>query len=138
MFVVRTSIRPSPIDRIGCFAEEPIKRGQIVWQFDPRLDLHIPVSELSNFPSAIREHLRRYTYVEKIDGREIMVYCADLSKHVNHSDFPNLIDTPDNLQEIAARDIEVGEELTCNYFSFDLHAAQKLGDHSPELGSRSG
>jgi len=36
------------------------------------------------------------------------------------------------MQEIAVRDIEVGEELTCNYFGFDLHAAEKLGRDASE------
>jgi hypothetical protein len=130
VFVIRTSLRPSRIQGIGCFAEEPIKQGQVVWQFDPRLDIRIPLSELPSFPLAIQEHFRKYTYVEEIDGQEVMVYSADLSKHMNHSDTPNLVETPDNLQEVAARDIAVGEELTCNYFVFDLHAAEKLGRES--------
>ena len=130
MFIVRTSLRPSSIQGLGCFAEEPIKQGQVVWQFDPRLDLRIPLSEFSDFPQAIQEHFLVYTYVEIHNGQEVMVYCADLSKHVNHADVPNLFDSPDNLQEIAVRDIEIGEELTCNYYSFDLHAAEKLGSKS--------
>ena len=134
MFIVRTSLRPSSIQGLGCFAEEPIKQGQVVWQFDPRLDIHILLAELSSFPEAIQEHFRIYTYVEEVHGQEIMVYCADLSKHVNHSDFPNLSDTPDDLQEIAVRDIEVGEELTCNYYSFDLHVAEKLGNKTVDAG----
>ncbi len=137
MFLVRTSLRPSPIQGLGCFAEEPIRKGQVVWQFDPRLDLRIPCSELSSFPAAIQEHFRIYTYVERIDGQEVMVYCADLSKHMNHSDMPNLFDTPDNLQEIALRDIAVGEELTCNYFASDLHAAEKLGRGSTNANNQS-
>jgi hypothetical protein len=133
MFIVRTSLRPSPIDGIGCFADVPIKKGQVVWQFDPRFDIRIPLSELSSFPLAIQDQIRKYTYIEEADGQLIMVYCADLSKHMNHSDTPNLYDTPDNLQEIASRDIEAGEELTCNYFLFDLHAAEKLGKRKFEL-----
>jgi uncharacterized protein len=138
MFVVRTNSRPSPIQGLGCFAEEPIQKGQIVWQFDPRLDIRIPLTELSSFPSVLQEHFRTYTYVEILDDQEIMIYCADLSKHMNHSDSPNLYDSPDNLQEIAIRDIEVGEELTCNYYSFDLRAAEKLnrGPSGPNTYSR--
>ena len=109
----------------------------MVWEFDPRLDIRIPLRELSTFPAAIREHFLVYTYVELYDGQEVMVYCADLSKHVNHSDTPNLFDTPDNLQEIAMRDIEVGEELTCNYYSFDLHASEKLGNKPTDAGDQS-
>lgn len=126
MFIVRTSLRPSRIQGIGCFADELIKKGQVVWQFDPRFDLRIPLSELPTFPLPVQEHLRIYTYVEMANGEEVMVYCADLSKHMNHSNSPNLLDTPDYLQQVAAHDIEVGEELTCNYFTFDLHAYKKL------------
>jgi SET domain-containing protein len=126
MFIVRTSLRPSSIQGIGCFTEEPIKQGQVVWQYDPRFDIRIPLSELPSFPMAVQEHLLIYTYVEMVDGKEVMVYSADHSKHMNHSNSPNLLDTPDNLQQVAARDIEVGEELTCNYFSFDLDAYKKL------------
>ena len=126
MFVVRTSLRPSPLHGLGCFSEEPIVKGQVVWEFDPRLDIRIPVSELGTFPLQMQEHFDMYTYVELLNGQEVMVYCADFSKHMNHSDHPNLFDTEDNLQEIAVRDIPVGEELTCNYHTFDLHAAKKL------------
>ena len=65
-----------------------------------------------------------------------MVYCADLSKHMNHSNSPNLLDTPDNLQQIAAYDIKAGEELTCNYFTFDLHAYKKLGSKQTLAGKQ--
>jgi SET domain-containing protein len=127
MFVVRTSLRPSRIQGLGCFAEQPVKQGQVVWQFDPRLDLRILKSALPDFPLAIQEHLRIYTYTELFEGQEVLVYSADLSKHMNHSNTPNLVDTPDNLQEVAVRDIAVGEEFTCNYFTFDLDAHVKLG-----------
>jgi len=137
MFIVRTSLRPSRIQGLGCFAEEPIKKGQVVWQYDPRFDIRIPLSELPSFPLAFQEHLRIYTYIEMAAGQEVMVYCADLSKHMNHSNSPNLLDTPDNLQQIAARDIEVGEELTCNYFTFDLDAYKKLGSKQINAGNQS-
>jgi len=86
MFIVRTSLCPSPIQELGCFAEEPIRKGQVVWQFDPRLDIRIPVDELSSTPLAMQEHFRTYATVEMVDGQKVMVYCADLSKHMNHSD----------------------------------------------------
>ncbi len=127
MFVVRTSLRTSPIHGIGVFADEPIRKGQLVWQFDSRLDLVIPVDQMKDFPQAVQDYLRRLTYVEGQNGSCVMILCADNAKFVNHSDDPNLVDTPDGLQELAARDIAEGEELTCDYFVSDLDAAQKLG-----------
>ena len=49
--------------------------------------------------------------------------CGDHAKHMNHSDDPNLLDLETN---VAARDIAAGEELTCNYYIFDLDASRKL------------
>jgi len=128
MFVVRTSLRPSPIHGIGAFTEEPIRKGQLVWQFDPRLDIRIPLGELSKFPPAAQEHIRIRAYAEMVEGRKLMTLCTDNAQYVNHSSRPNLLDSADGLREIAARDIAAGEELTCNYYEFDLTAEEKLGN----------
>ena len=126
MFVVRTSLHPSPIHGIGAFADEPIRAGQLVWQFDPRLDLCLPVEDLASFPEAVQEHIRTRAYFEERGDERVMVLCADNSQYVNHSSRPNLLESEDGLQEIAGFDIAVGEELTCDYFRFDLEAAAKL------------
>ncbi len=126
MFIVHTSLRASPIHGVGVFAEEPIRKGQVVWQFDHRVDIVIPCNQLQDFPQAMQDYLERLSYVEGLNGSRVMVLCADNAKFVNHADEPNLLDTPDGVQEIAVRDIEAGEELTCNYFASDLQAAQKL------------
>lgn len=57
----------------------------------------------------------------------MMILYADNSRHVNHAGLPNPVNTPDGMQEIAARDIAAGEELICNYFVSDLEAAAELG-----------
>lgn len=127
MFLVRTSLRPSLIHGIGVFTDETIQKGQLVWEFDPRIDLRIPLEAKRDFPPAIQDFLFHLTYVELVDGLEMMVLCADNAKYVNHSDDPNLLDTEDNLREFAICDIPAGEELTCNYYVSDLHAVDKLG-----------
>ncbi len=126
MFIVQTSLRVSPIHGIGVFTEEPIQKGQVVWQFDRRVDIVIPVDQMKDFPQAVQDYLKRLAYVEGQNGHRVMILCADNAKFVNHSDDPNLVDTPDGARELAARDIVMGEELTCNYFVSDLEAAQKL------------
>jgi SET domain-containing protein len=46
---------------------------------------------------------------------------------MNHSENPNLIEAGDgNAYNVAARDIKVGEELTCDYNAFDTDATFKL------------
>jgi SET domain-containing protein len=124
MLLIKTTIKSSAIHGIGCFTEEKILKGQVIWQFDERIDLRIPASELPNFPPPIRDFLNMYTYAAMYQGQKVMILCGDHSRHFNHSDNPNLRDT--ELTSFAARDIEIGEELTCDYYSFDINTDEKL------------
>jgi uncharacterized protein len=123
VLLIKTSLKPSAIHGIGCFTEEKIQKGQVIWEFDKRIDLRIPISELPDFPAPIQDFLNMYGYGALHEGQEVLILCGDHSRHFNHSYEPNVVDT--ELQSIAARDIEIGEELTCNYYSFDLHADKK-------------
>lgn len=127
MFVVRVELRQSKIHGLGCFAVEPIRKGQAVWRFDPRLDISIPLNEYDSFSPPVQEVLQRLTYTEERNGVDYMVLCGDHARFMNHSSDPNLVDSEDMLEDFAVRDIEADEELTCNYFAFDKHAAFKLG-----------
>jgi SET domain-containing protein len=128
MFLVRVDLKPSGIHGLGCFAAEPIRKGQLIWEFDPRIDILIPLAEYDNFPAAVREILDRWTYVEERAGEKVMILCGDHAKFMNHSDKPNVYDSEDNQREYALWDIQVGEELTCNYFEFDKHAEAKFNN----------
>lgn len=123
MLLVKARIGPSRIHGIGCFTEERIRKGQTVWMFDPRIDLRVPVSEVAGLPRLIQELLRKYGFEEMHEGQRTIVLCGDHARHMNHSEEPNVIDGD---MDIAARDIEPGEELTCNYYAFDLDADRKL------------
>lgn len=127
MLLVETFVKSSGIHGLGCFAGEKISRGQVVWVFDRRIDRRIPRSELPAFPAAIQNFLRMYGYVESHDGTEVIVLCGDNSRHMNHDADPNLLEDKKDGSNVAARDIEVGEELTCNYLDFDGDAHGKLG-----------
>jgi len=123
MFLVKTRIGPSKIHGIGVFAEERIAKSQMIWVFDARIDVRVPISDLPTFPPPMRAFLRKYGYEEMHDGRRTIVLCGDHARHVNHADEPNVTDGE---ADLAARDIERGEELTCNYHTFDLDAERKL------------
>ena len=127
MLVVRTSLRPSSIHGVGVFAEEPIAKGQLVWVFEPRIDIRIPLKDLAGFPLAAQQFMQTCSYEELFEGERVLVVCADNGRFVNHSDQPNCIDSEVERLQTAARDIPVGEELTCNYYLSDLAAAEKLG-----------
>jgi SET domain-containing protein len=127
VLLISASIKPSSIHGFGCFTDEGVHKGQVVWVFDERIDIRIPVSELASFPRPAQEFLATYGYAEMHQGQKVIVLCGDHSKHMNHSSDPNLLEGGDNLElNVAACDIEAGEELTCNYYNFDLDAGEKL------------
>lgn len=127
MLLVKTSLRKSDIHGFGCFTEEKISKGQVVWVFDNRIDVRITTSELQQLPEPARAFYSIYGYSEMYQDEQVVILCGDHSKHMNHSLEPNLTEGGQLGDiNIATRDIEPGEELTCNYYNFDLLAAEKL------------
>jgi hypothetical protein len=87
-----------------------------VWQFTPGFDLDLDPGELERQPAYFRATMLHYGYVDPRRNRFIL--CCDDYRFMNHSDTPNVqVDTgadPHGI-DFAARDIEVGEELTVDY-----------------------
>jgi SET domain-containing protein len=128
MLCVKTTLRISPIHGLGCFAAEPIAAGTIVWRLDPKFDVSIEAEELLRYDLCQQEFLKIYTYGQCEAGRKYYVLCGDHARHMNHSSQPNVIEAGHGeASNVASRDIDVGEELTCDYFSFDTDADSKLG-----------
>ena len=116
MLSVPTVVAPSPIEGVGLFATRPIVAGTVIWQFTPGVDWRIPVDDFRRFPEPYRGWLLRYVYREP---GGYYVLCGDNGKFMNHSFDPNCDDV-DGPCTVAKRDIEAGEELTCDYRLFDL------------------
>jgi uncharacterized protein len=115
MFRVPTYVSRSSIHGYGVFAAARIPRGTVVWEFDPEADWALTEAEMSAFPARLREQMEAWTYLSE-DGMYIL--CSDGAKFMNHSFEPNCDDEGPKYT-VAARDIEVGEELTCDYRAFD-------------------
>lgn len=69
MLLIRTEIRPSKIHGLGCFSIEKVKKGQIIWVFDPRIDTRFEVSEMYNLHDVAKEFVMIYGYQEIINGK---------------------------------------------------------------------
>jgi uncharacterized protein len=126
MLIVKTLLKYSEIHGLGCFADEDIIKGQLVWRLDPGIDLTFKSSEYENFPDSFKEFLKVYAYSPIDDSEKCYILCADHARHMNHSEDPNLMETSEGYN-VAIRDIKKGEELTCNYKQFDQEASIKLG-----------
>jgi SET domain-containing protein len=115
VFTVATVVRSSPIQGVGVFAAQFIPAGTNIWDFTPGVDWKLTPEEVASFPQPFQARLRRYCY---LDESGVYVLCGDNAKFMNHSEDPNCDDGGSRTR--AIRDIQPGEELTCNYRLFDV------------------
>src|SRR5262249_12820082 len=131
MLVVRASVGASAIHGMGCLAAEPIARGQVVWVFHEGLDVAVAERDLAALPDAVRAFLGTYAFAPH-EAPDVVILCGDHARHINHSPRPNVVRSERHAylgEYVAAVDIAVGDELTCDYFAFDTRAADKLAGH---------
>ena len=118
MLLIAVEVRASAVHGIGVFAREAVRRGAVVWQFDPGVDKRHPVSWLERQPEHVRRFLDVYG-VLSLDKTQLSI-PGDQTLFINHSSTPNLVPRDDVVVNgdgvvVAARDIEIGEELTVDY-----------------------
>jgi hypothetical protein len=114
MMMVETELRPSGIHGIGVFLLEPVHRGQLIWQFDSRIDRVYAEEEIASLPERAQRFLRTYSTWNAASG--LWVLCGDNGRHFNHSDTPNTVSNAIAFgEDIAATDLAVGIELTSDY-----------------------
>lgn len=123
MMMVETELRPSQIHGIGVFLLEPVRQGQLVWQFDSRIDRVYCGAELASLPAGMQSFLRTYSTLHGDTG--LWVLCGDNGRHFNHSDTPNTLS--DGIafgKDHAAADLPAGTELTSDYRTICDHVRQ--------------
>lgn len=129
MLMVKTRLGPSEIAGIGLFAAEDIPAGTMTWRFMGNFDRLLTQDEIDRLPEPARSNLLENVYLNAASGQ--FVLCADNARFMNHADNPNTegIHEPGAIEgyDIATRDIRAGEEMTCDYRTFDAHVDRKLG-----------
>ena len=114
MMMVDTEVRLSSIHGLGTFLLEPVRKGQLIWRFDSRIDRIYSEDEIRTLPPHMQRFMR--TYSTWHDGLKVWVLCGDNGRHFNHSDSPN---THSNAiafgDDVAAQDLPAGTELTTDY-----------------------
>ncbi len=112
--MVETELRPSRIHGLGVFLTEPVRRGELVWRFDSRIDRVYSDDEIESLPAHVRRYLRTYCTWHQQAG--LWVLCGDNGRYFNHSDRPSTVS--DGIafgEDRALRDLAPGEELTSDY-----------------------
>ena len=121
MLSVPTYVAPSRIAGMGLFAARSLCAGTRIWEFTDGVDWRMTPAEVCAFPEPYQGRLRHYLYREPCG---IYILCGDNAKFMNHDLEPNCTDTDDRFT-VTVRDVDAGEELTCNYFEFDEDSKQR-------------
>jgi SET domain-containing protein len=120
MLLIPVRADRSPIHGLGVFTLHPIPAGTPVWRFQPGFDQRFPSHLLTQLPEPAQRHIHHYAYLDAASGDWIL--NGDLAVFLNHSCNPNTgcpKASNSATQTIALRDIQTGEELTCDYHAFD-------------------
>ena len=116
MFLVPVRLGLSPIHGFGVFAADPIPAGTRVWEFTDGVDYRLPPEVVERCPEPYKSDLLKFAYR---DSTGDYILCGDAARFMNHSDDPSCDDSGD-LYTIARADLAAGQELTCDYRTFDL------------------
>lgn len=118
MLKIKTKIGVSKVHGIGLFADQFIPKNTVTWEYNPKVDLKISEKLLNSLDTINREYLLYYCYFDK--KRDCFVLCSDSQRFINHTKDKkreNILSSPD--KDISKRDINIGEELLCDYNKFD-------------------
>lgn len=105
----------SPEIGYGVFATERIPRGTITWT-RCAFDRSFSDEDLAKLDPFYAPIVHKYAYVDR-NGRHVL--CWDLGRFMNHSCEPTCL-SPGFDFDVAVRDIEKGQELTCDYGMLNL------------------
>src|SRR5688572_22392705 len=114
MLMVATELRQSSIHGIGVFLLEPVRKGDLIWRFDSRIDRVYSEEELASLPQHAEQFVRTYSTYHAQSA--VWVLCGDNGRHFNHSDAPNTRSNGIAFgEDHAAEDLPAGTELTSDY-----------------------
>ena len=99
----------------GVFATAPIPAGTLTW-VRCAFDRTMTSDQVDALTEPYASIIQRYAYV---DGRGDSVLCWDHARFMNHSCAPTCL-SPGFDFDIAVRDIEAGDELTCDYAMLNI------------------
>lgn len=112
----------SPEIGFGVFATKRIPRGTITWT-RCAFDRSFTPEEMTKLDPFYAPILHKYAYVDR-HGNHVL--CWDLGRFMNHSCEPTCL-SPGFDFDVAVRDIEAGQELTCDYGMLNLNESFECG-----------
>lgn len=115
MLLYDTIIKESkiPFAGLGCFINENVKSGNLVWENNGISEIVYSKNEFTNLPLAFKKSINKFIY----KNNDKYFLNLDNSRFMNHSETPTLV-MLENGSYISSKDLYIGDELTCNYKEF--------------------
>ncbi|WP_407193269.1 SET domain-containing protein [Bradyrhizobium sp. STM 3566] len=119
MLIIETILKPDQFGGIGLFSATPLTKGTLVWIHNPLVDITVTPEQYQTLAPTFQALLDKHAYPRDYKADDgVIEYNADNARFMNHSSHPNTYQD-DHGRIFTARDIQYGEELTCDYLSFD-------------------
>ena len=115
MLIVKTKLKEIPDKGIGLVADQKIKKGEIVYSYNPIIDIKIKKKD-------IPKEAKKFFDIYSVDcGKDYVILNTDNARFINHSKTPNTKSLGDFGDNVALRDIDIGEEITIDYETIDVN-----------------
>lgn len=111
MILIDHYVAQSPIHGLGVFSSEIVTKGSLIWEFNAIIDRDIPVSSLSSLPPHVIKKIHKHAWFHP--ETQSFWLSADGDYFMNYSENPTF--QLKGLSFVASRNIEIGDELTCDY-----------------------
>ena len=119
MLVIPYVLQPGRFG-LGLYAAIPLLKNTIVYREQPGFLMVVPETTLNTWTQEARDRFLTHAY--RGQGRwrltDAYYFNADDSRFMNHEDHPSLISMEEGAIYVTARDLDIGEELTCDYREF--------------------
>ncbi len=113
MLTVKTKLKEIEEKGIGLIANQEIKKGQSTWVYNPIVDIKVNKKDIPKFAEDFFN-----TYSVDIN-EDFVILNTDNARFTNHSNNPNTKSLGLYKDNIALKDIKIGEEITIDYNEID-------------------
>jgi uncharacterized protein len=119
MIHIKYKLKTSELHGIGLFADQPIKKGDLIYTASPLLDLNITQVQFDNLDQKEKDEILWWGFFDQ--PSQMWHVDFDVSKFINHSTDATLTQDlkHDEAHLVSTRDINSDEELTQNYLEFE-------------------
>ena len=104
---------------ISVLAEEKIDKGKLVTSHDPSWDKVLTLRDIEALPIYQKKHIEKLMYQYEFGSDKLYIYPFGNEGYMNHSFDPSVDENG-----FATRDINIGQELTCDYTSLDSNCVK--------------